>query len=162
MENNSYNQYPPRFIHTILKQYKMGVRGSGFKALASRYNIKGGHKLISAWYAKWDGTIYSLTKQSGGDRRSILTPEEKKKYVYDFIVKKSKSEAATYQEVQKNVEKKTGKAPKPRTIRDYGEAAKITSKKRKRVLKSQGMKKPLFLAFLAFPPFPNTHIFFAI
>jgi hypothetical protein len=161
MENNSYNQYPPRFIHTILKQYKKGVRGSGFKALASRY-IKGGHKLISAWYAKWDGTIYSLTKQSGGDRRSILTPEEKKKYVYDFIVKKSKSEAATYQEVQKNVEKKTGKAPKPRTIRDYGEAAKITSKKRKRVLKSQGMKKPLFLAFLAFPPFPNTHIFFAI
>ena len=162
MENNLYNQYPPRFIHAILKQYKPGVRGSGFKALASRYNIKGGHKLISSWYAKWDGTISSLTKQSGGDRRSILTPEEKKKYVYDFIVKKSKTEAATYQEVQRNVEKKTGKAPKPRTIRDYGEAAKITSKKRKRVLKSQGMKTPLFLAFLAFPAFPNTHLLFAI
>ena len=107
MENNSYNQYPPRFIHTILKQYKTGVRGSGFKALASRYNIKGGHKLISAWYANWDGTIYSRTKQSGGDRRSILTPEEEKKIcVYDFIVKKSKSEAATYQEVQKTWKRK--------------------------------------------------------
>jgi hypothetical protein len=66
MENNSYNQYPPRFIHTILKQYKKGVRGSGFKALASRYNIKGGHKLISAWYAKGDGTIYSLTNRVEG------------------------------------------------------------------------------------------------
>ena len=100
-----------------------------------------------------------------GDRRSILTPEEKKKYVYDFIVKKSKSEAAIYQEVQKNVEKKTGKAPKPRTIRDYGEAAKITSKKRKRVLKSQGMKSLYSLHFLAFScifAISHTHIIFAI
>lgn len=135
----SYEQYSPHLMHTILLQYKPGVRGSGFRALAKKYNIKAGHVLISKWYRKWDGSESSLKKQSGGDVRSILTQKEKKKHVADFIEKSSKKEAVTYTEVKKNVELKTKKSPALRTVQDYGSSAKMTSKKRKRVLKSEGL-----------------------
>jgi hypothetical protein len=143
---SSYSEYSPHLIHTILQQYKKGARGHGFRALAAKYNVKGGHKLVSFWYSKWDGTKTSLEKHSGGDRRSILTPKEKKKHVGDFIDKRSKVEAVTYAEVKENVEQKTGKAPALRTVKDYGKEFKVTSKKRKRVIKSQGLT-PLCLCF---------------
>lgn len=135
----SYEKYPPHLMQTILKQYNPGVRGQGFKALAKKYDIKGGPKTISDWYSKWDGSESSLKKRSGGDRRSILTQKEKKKHVGDFIEKCSKKEAVIYSEVKKNVELKTKKSPKLRTIQDYGKSFNITSKKRKRVLKSEGL-----------------------
>ena len=62
----------------ILQEYQPGVRGKGFKALAKQYEIKSGHKTIRNWYQKWDGTKESLEKESGGDRRSILSEKEKK------------------------------------------------------------------------------------
>lgn len=136
---SAYSHYTPQFLHSILLEYKRGVRNFGFKALAKRFKIKGGHQLLMYWYKRWDGTESSLAKHSGGDRRSILTPEEKKKYVRDFIDKKSKTEAAQYAEVKENIEKKTGKVPELRTVRDYGKQSNVSSKKRKRVLKSQGI-----------------------
>jgi hypothetical protein len=144
-------------MHTILLQYKPGVRGNGFRALATKFRIKGGHKLISSWYSKWDGTELSLEKQSGGDKRSILTPKERKKHIYDFVDKKSKSEAVKYTEVKKNVEKKTNKRPALRTVQRNGKSLGITSKKRKRTLKSQGFFSFFFvlsfsLSFSSFLP----------
>jgi hypothetical protein len=134
----SYSQYPPHLQQTILEQYKRGIRGLGFKALAKKYDIKGGHQLVSFWYSKWDGTESSLKKKSGGDKRSILTLNEKKKHIHDFIEKRSKTEAVIYPEVRKNVEMKTKKAISITTVKKIGRSQKITSKKRKRVLKSQG------------------------
>lgn len=141
---HSYEEYSPHLIQTILRQYKKGIRGHGFKALAKKYEIKGGHRLVSLWYAKWDGSESSLTKQSGGDRRSILTQKEKKKHVKDFIEKSSKKEAVNYAEVKKNIELKTKKAPALSTVKDYGKSFNITSKKRKRVLKSEGPASILY------------------
>ena len=66
MMENSYEEYSPHLKHTILLQYKPGVRGSGFRALAKKYSVKGGHKLVSSWYSKWDGSESSLKKDSGG------------------------------------------------------------------------------------------------
>jgi hypothetical protein len=136
---HSYQEYPPHLVHHILQQYKPRVRGCGFDALATRYKIKGGGRLVKYWYDKWDGTEFSLIKHSGGDRRSILTPEEKKKHIYDFTSKKAKLEAPTYLEVKSNVEKKTGKRPSLATVKRDGKSLRITSKKRKRVPKSQGL-----------------------
>ena len=65
----------------ILEEYQPGVRGKGFKALAKRYSIESGPKAISKWYQKWDGTKESLEKESGGDRRSILSDKEKKTHI---------------------------------------------------------------------------------
>ena len=74
-----------------------------------------------------------------------MTSKEKKTHVGDFIEKRAKKEAVTYQEVKKNVELKTKKRPALRTIKDYGKAFNITSKKRKRVLKSEGLFALFFL-----------------
>jgi hypothetical protein len=123
---------------------KRGLEDMVFKELAKKYEIKGGHRLVSLWYAKWDGSESSLTKQSGGDRRSILTQKEKKKHVKDFIEKSSKKEAVNYAKVKKNIELKTKKAPALSTVKDYGKSFNITSKKRKRVLKSEGPASILY------------------
>jgi hypothetical protein len=136
---DSYTQYDPHLKQTILQQYQKGVRGHGFQALANKYNIKGGAMAVSYWFNHWDGTESSLTKHSGGDRRSILTPEEKKKYIKRFVDKKSKTEASIYAEVLNNVEKKTKKSLTLRTVQRDGKALGISSKKRKRVTKNQGL-----------------------
>lgn len=149
METKSV-EYTPHFMHTVLQQYARGVRGYGFAALAKKNSIKGGGQLVSYWYKKWDGTESSLTKQSGGDVRSILTPKEKKKHIGEFVAKRSKVEAATYPEVKKNVERKTKKAPSLRTVQRLGKSLKITSKKRKRVPKSQGCLLSNFQNFVIF------------
>ena len=134
-------------MHNILLEYKPGVWGSGFLALSKKYQVQGGSKLISEWYKKWDGTESSLRKQSGGDVRSILTPKEKKLHIRNFVTKKSKVEAAIYPEVKKNVEKKTGKDISLRSVQEIGQAMRISSKKRKRVLQSQGQTDTFFLFF---------------
>ena len=115
----SYSQHSPHLMQTILQEYKKGIRGHGFQALASKYNIKGGAQLVSYWYSKWDGTENSLKKQSGGDKRSLLIPKEKKRHIDDFVAKRSKVEAVNYSEVKDNVEKKTRKAPSLRTVQRW-------------------------------------------
>jgi hypothetical protein len=142
-----YNEYSPHLIQTILKDYKRGVKGHGFEALAKKYNVKGGRKLIRIWYEKWDGTEESLEKHSGGDRRSILSPDEKKKHVSDFITKSSKVEAVVYSEVQENVKRKTGVDASITSVKRWGKSAKMSSKKRKRTLKSEGSASFLLLSF---------------
>ena len=72
----------------ILQEYQPGVRGKGFKALAKRFEIKGSHSTIQKWYKKWDGSKESLKKESGGDRRSILTEKEKRKRYWVTLGKK--------------------------------------------------------------------------
>jgi hypothetical protein len=84
------DKYTPHFMHTVLQQYTRGVRGYGFAALAKKNSIKGGRQLVSYWYKKWDGTESSLSKQSGGDKRSILTPKEKKSTLVTMWKKEAK------------------------------------------------------------------------
>lgn len=145
--STKYTSYSPNFIHNVLLQYRKGVKGYGFAALAKKNNIKGGKQMVSYWYSKWDGTESSLTKQSGGDTRSILTDKEKKTHIRDYVVKKSKVEAATYREVKKNVETKTKKSLSLTTVKRGGKSQNITSKKRKRVPKSQGLFHSVFSIF---------------
>ena len=48
------------------------------------------------------GTLKSLESVSDGDHRSILTDQEKKKYVDQYITKCSKKDAVQYPEVKKH------------------------------------------------------------
>jgi hypothetical protein len=66
------------------------------------------------------------------------------------VAKRSKVEAVTYPEVKHNVEKKTKKAPSLTTVKRAGKSHKITSKKRKRVPKSQGLIPSNFRIFRYF------------
>jgi len=145
---SSYTSYSTHEMHNILTEYKPGVRGSGLHALSKKYNVRGGPKLISEWFKKWDGTEASLRKQSGGDVRSILTPKEKDLHIRKFATRKSKVEAVNYPEVKENVEKKTGKEISLRSVRRVGKKMNLSSKKRKRVLKSQGLIDTFFVPFV--------------
>ena len=66
--------------------------------------------MVKYWLSKWDGTLKSLESVSGGDHRSFLTDQEKKKYVDQYITKCSKKDAVQYLEVKKHIEKETGKS----------------------------------------------------
>jgi transposase len=115
----------------ILQQYQPGVPGKGFKALAKSYGIKSGHTTIRKWYKKWDGSKESLMKESGGDRRSILTEWEKKTAILGYIRKRARTDAANYPEVKDNVEFQTKKKVKLRTVQRLGHELKAVSKKTK-------------------------------
>ncbi len=124
----------------ILQEYQPGVRGKGFRALAKYHGIKGGHAAIRKWYKKWDGSKESLKKESGGDRRSILTEKEKKKEILGYIRKKARKDAVNYPEVKENVEFKTGKKIKLRTVQRIGKDLEARSKKSKRKSPAEGQR----------------------
>src|ERR1700742_4033881 len=80
----------------------------------------------------------------GGDRRSILTDQEKKKHVDRFITKRSKKDTVQYPEVKANIENKTGKDISIQTVRRIGHELGHSSKKVKRLLESEGMFRSPF------------------
>lgn len=122
----------------ILEEYEPGVRGKGFRALAKRHSIESGYQTISKWYKKWDGTKESLEKESGGDRRSILSEKEKKTHILGFIAKRAKKDPADYREVQENVESRTGKKMAIKSVRRIGKELGVSSKKTKRKTPAEG------------------------
>ena len=105
----SYQRYTPQQIQSILEEHEPRVRGKGIRALAKKHKVQGGHNLIKYWLSKWDGTVESLETVSGGDHRSILTNQEKNKYVDRYITRRSKKGAVQYPEVKVHIENKTGK-----------------------------------------------------
>ena len=145
--STSYKHYSPQEIQSILEEHEPGVRGKGLKALAKRHNIKGGHNLVKYWLSKWDGTLKSLESVFGGDR-SILTDQEKKKYVDQYITKCSKKDAVQYPEVKKHIEKETGKSISLPTVRRIGHQKGQTSKKVKRLLESEGESSIAFFSLI--------------
>lgn len=133
-----YKIYSPDEKQKILQEHQPNVRGKGFKALATRFKIEGGHKAIRLWYKGWNGSVKSLRKLSGGDRRSIFTNKEKKVHIKKFIDKASQSDPVSYPEVKDNVERKTGKVASLTTVKKIGKQLNESSKKTKEALESQG------------------------
>lgn len=142
-----YKIYSPEEKQKILQEYQPKVRGKGFKALATRFKIKGGHKAIRFWYKRWNGSVDSLRKLSGGDRRSIFTDKEKKVHIKKFIDKAAQSDPVTYPEVKNNVELKTGKVASLTTVKKIGKQLNESSKKTKEVLESQGIANYFDIAY---------------
>ncbi|CAF4386552.1 unnamed protein product [Rotaria sp. Silwood2] len=73
---NEYEKYTSTFKQKVLEEYRPGIYGSGFKLLAKRFKIKGGHHLIMCWYQQWDGTVQSLNAKPRTGRPRTLTNEE--------------------------------------------------------------------------------------
>jgi hypothetical protein len=145
-----YEHYTPQEMQTILEEYQPGVRGKRIKALTKRHNVKGGHNLVKYWLSKCGMVPKSLEKLSGGDRRSILTEQEKKKYVDRYVTKKSKKDAVNYVEVKEHIENETGKSPSGPTVRRIGKERGQTSKKVKRALGSEGETLLMFFNHTVF------------
>ena len=90
--------------------------------------------MIRRWHKQWDGSVESLRKSSGGDRRSIFIRKEKKVYIKNFVDKRAKSDPVGYP--------KTGKVASLTTGKKIGKQLGATSKNIEHVLQSQG--KSLF------------------
>jgi hypothetical protein len=118
---NDYNKYTSKFKHNVLEEYRPGVYGSGFKSLAKRFKIKGGHRLIMKWYRQWDGTVQSLNRRYKGGRPRTLTTNEVKHYVLDFVnMMNSQFKPVNYRIVQSNIEASLNKKVPLSTIQRYG------------------------------------------
>lgn len=71
-------KYSAEYKHAVLQHYKEKTRGSGFLALAKRFDIKGGKEVVRGWFARWNGRVESLGRRTGSGRPQILTQSELK------------------------------------------------------------------------------------
>jgi transposase len=136
----SMKHYSPHFKHNILTSYSPNTRGFGFKSLAKRYGIAGGHMTVSGWYRRWDGTAASLQRRQGSGRPTLLNPTQVAHHITGRIRRKNrKNEGNRYEQVATIIRKSTGKNVALRTIRRYGlERAGIKKKRTKKRTQREG------------------------
>jgi transposase len=132
-------QYSADTKHTILLEYKPGVKGCGFKSLACRFGVKGGHNVIKSWYLEWDGTKESLEKHTTSHKRRKLDEEDIDKYITSYVEEMNESgEPVNYKDVQQNVESNKRQHVPMRSIQKYGKQAGLTYKHTTRTLEREG------------------------
>jgi hypothetical protein len=129
------DRFTPQQQHNILTHYRAGERGAGFGALARRFDIQGGAKLVQRWHRRWDGTTASLEDESRSGRPRILSTAEVSRHVRAPILAANRAHRAiSYPELLPRVQAATGKEPSLRTLQRYGkeqlQARCKTTKKR--------------------------------
>ena len=101
-------KYSPAYKQRVVREYKKRVRGKGFRALGKRFLIP--HSLIRKWWNKWEAsgrTVDAFEDLAGGDRRSLLSEREKKRYIHDFVSHKNAlRQAVDYVDVINNLRKR--------------------------------------------------------
>jgi hypothetical protein len=123
----------------VLEEYRRRISGSGFKSLAKRCKIKGGHKLIMSWYRRLDGTVDSLNSKSRGHRARAMTQQEITDYILEFVKSMNEKRAhVNYRMVQANVKSTLKRDVSIRTIRRYGKECGIRWKKAREITLRDG------------------------
>jgi hypothetical protein len=79
--SESRPHYSDEFKQEVLSHYHKRQHGSGFDALATRFQIAGGGRTINRWYNQWDGTIAPLQQHQRAGRPSILQPADIKQHI---------------------------------------------------------------------------------
>lgn len=126
--------YDAPFKQRVLEEYKPGVRGCGFEALAARFKVKNAQS-ISDWHRVWDGSVESLERKKGSGRKRKLTDKESKAHIKDFVDNANREgKVVTYADVHTEVKEKTGKDVSLSTVRrigrkDHGLSFKSTTRK---------------------------------
>lgn len=119
-------RFTPEVKHHILTLYAANVMGSGYKALASRFAVKGGHSVIQRWHERWDGTPASLQPRPRSGRPRILTHRQVTEHILNPIRRENRAHRAVhYPSIRRKVIDRTGKEVSSRTIRRYGKERKI-------------------------------------
>lgn len=139
MSTRKYYKYTSQFKHNILEEYRPGVIGCGFKSLAKRFKVKGGHRLIMNWYKRWDGTIDSLNPKPKGHRPRTMTPQEVDQYILEFVKSMNRKRAqVNYKSVQAHIESQLNRKVPIRTIRRYGKSCGIKWRKTRQITSRDG------------------------
>ncbi|CAF1480254.1 unnamed protein product [Rotaria sordida] len=125
-----YEKYTRQFKHNVLQEYRPGIYSYGFKALAKRFKIKGGHKLIMSCYRRWNGGVDSLKPTSKGCRSHTMTRQQVRHYILEFVgLMNNKYVAVDYNVSQEHIESVLKRKVPIRTIRRYGKECGIKWKK---------------------------------
>jgi hypothetical protein len=127
--------YTPEHKHNILTHYCVGVRGSGFHALARRFDVRGGAHLIQQWYSHWDGTPASLKEKARTGRPRILSTAQVQQHVRTPILRSNRMHHTMhYKSLLPKVQQSTGRSVSLRTLQRYGKkelgARQVRGKKR--------------------------------
>jgi transposase len=119
-------RYTPQFKHHILTHYAANRLGSGYKALATRFAVKGGHSVIRRWHERWDGTPASLETRARSGRPRILKHRQVTQHILSAVRRENRAHrAAHYPEIRRRLVAATGKSPSARTVRRYGKERRV-------------------------------------
>ena len=142
------SKYSAPFKLQIVSEYKKNQRGSGFRALARKYQIKGGAKAVRNWWLTWRSggeTLEALEPQMRGHRRHKLT-ESEEKMIVDFVTQRNdEKKSVDYKQVHKHIVRKTQKQVAYTTIKEIGKERGISWKKTTRTLSVEGKLLQIFL-----------------
>jgi transposase-like protein len=143
--SRQYDVHTAEFKARVVAQYRPGVRGCGFAALAKRFLIKS-PSTVHEWVKHSDGSVHSLEKKSGGNRKRKLSELESKQYVEEPILEaNAEGRAIHYREVWNGAVKATRVDVSFRTIRRYGkEIHDMSDKSTTRKLTIEGMNNNYF------------------
>ena len=148
--------------HHILLEYKPGVRGCGFKALAARHSIKGGRKALSEWHARWDGTPRSLEERAKSGRPRVLSSAEVRRHVAAPIRNANRAaRQVTYPQLLPQVQTATGTDVSLPTLKRYGKEelhATVKRGKKRTAYESKRMATTLPAAALLLRAAARSHL----
>ncbi len=114
-------KYPPAFKDEVLREYRPGVRGYSFRALARRFKIHGGMSVVQRWYSRWKGSPQSLVRKKGSGGHPVLTAAQARRCILKPIeAKNKKHQAVHYTELKESVEAAVGHSVSVRTIQRRG------------------------------------------
>jgi transposase-like protein len=132
--SGSHPHYSAEFKQDVLRHYREGQRGSGFAALATRFQVPGGGMTISRWFNQWDGTIASLQQQQSVGRPPILQPAEIQQHIGTAVQSHNRHHRSIhYTDLLEPVRAATHTSLSLRTLQRYGkQTLQIKNKRTKK------------------------------
>ncbi|CAF1085556.1 unnamed protein product [Didymodactylos carnosus] len=115
--------------------------------IAKRFKIKGGHKLIMSWYARWNGTVESLEPKWTDGRPRTITKDQVTDYILNFVDEMSMQyKSVNYRMIQEHVENSLNKQVPLKTIQRYDRQECGINSKRTKELTTCDSKYPNFIS----------------
>ena len=121
------------FKHKVLLHYRAGQRGSGFRALATRFAIDGGKSTVADWHSRWDGSVQSLRRRAGSGRKPILNEAQKQRFIVEPVRRSNRlHKPVHYAPLRGALLAATRRQPSLRTVQRYGHNAALKLQRTKK------------------------------
>jgi transposase len=116
-----YEDYGVAFKLRVVQDYKRGVPGHGAQAVAKKWKVTGGKKLVRLWAAQYDGTRESLRKHTHPNRPRLLSPQQADAHIGAVARdRQQQHRAIDYARITSEVQRRTGTAVSYATVKRYG------------------------------------------
>lgn len=131
-----YQKYSPEEKLRILSGVVPGSREHGFRATSKRFKVAGGKSVVARWFAHKE----DLADKRTSHRQQALSMAEKAQHIKQFIATANQAgKVVNYNDVQNEVQTKTGKLLSTKRLRAIGKnELGISFKKTKLTLYQDG------------------------